>query len=161
MIIFSRFHTAPEHRLLMRGVFGNVANVAEGAWGENVGEPIKRGNYAKAAMGIPIAIADNILTAPDAALAGLVGDDIEPLKAQSFARTTRDVRRITRHGLDTLGNLLTLKPWEATKSLVKGGVAVVGLGGDVPMDIINDATGVSVVERRQAQYHDQILALAA
>ncbi|OGJ60542.1 hypothetical protein A3A67_01065 [Candidatus Peribacteria bacterium RIFCSPLOWO2_01_FULL_51_18] len=155
------FLGSKENRLIPRGVFGNLKNVVAGSFDENVIVPAEKGNVPKALLGVPIAVADTVLTAPDAALAGLAGEDIEPLKAQSFARTSRDIPLIVSHTLDTIANLLTLKPWQATKSFVKGGLGVLRLPSDIPMDIVNDATGVSVIERKQAHYHDKILALAA
>jgi len=161
MTILPRFQTAPEHRLLKRGVFGNVGNVIGGSWREHVAAPVESGNIPKAALGAVGVIGDAILTAPDAALAGLVGQDIEPLKATTHARTKRDIGLTIDHTFQTIGNLLTLRWGEALKSGAKGVLDVVRLGGDIPMDIFDAAGGYDVIDRRRAQTHDQILALAA
>lgn len=155
------FQTASEHRLLARGIFENTEGIVSQAWNENVGVPVDDENYPKAALGVLIASGKTVLEGSDALLADIFGDKVEPPKAQSFARTVRDVPLIVDHTLSAVGNLLTLHPLKATKRLVQGGLGVLRLPTDIPLDIVDDATGISVVERRRAQTHDQILALAA
>jgi hypothetical protein len=157
----TRSLSAHEQRLLWRGIFGNVANVVEGSWRENVAAPAENKNYPKAALGIPVTLADTLLTAPDAALAGIVGQDIEPLKPVTFARTRRDVGLVIGDTWDMLKNVLSLRPGKALKSAAKGILDLVRLPGDLPMDGINTVTGTDVVERQRAQTRGQLLTLAA
>ena len=144
----SRSWSATENRLIRMGALSNVGNAIGGSINENIRVPVQNGDPVKAALFGPLSVAgDIVLTVPDAAVAGLVGEELEELPAVSAARVRRDAGLITHHTIDTVGNLLTLHPWEATKSAAKDALAVVRLAGDVPMDGLNAMTGTDL-ERR-------------
>jgi hypothetical protein len=109
------------------------------------------GNPVKAALGLPIAAFDIVTTAPDAALAGLVGQDIERLPAQTGARTRRDLGITLNKILALPGDLLALNLGAAAKDVALGALSAVRLIGDVPADGLDALGGYDVVDRRRAQ----------
>lgn len=143
--------SALEKRLLYKGILGNVGNVVGGSINEHISQPMRDGNPVKAAIGLPVAALDTILTAPDAALAGLAGQDIEKLSADSGSRTKRDVGVIANQTLSAIGNLLTLKPGKAFMNVARAGLGVLRLPGDVPMDFVDAAGGYDGSNRQKAQ----------
>lgn len=145
--------SAREQRLTLKGVFGNIKNVAEGSIQEHIIQPTMDGNIPKAAIGLPIAAFDIVTTAPDAAVAGLpfVDQDIEPLPAQTGARTRRDVKLTLDNALTLPVDLLTFRFEEAAKDVVRGGLSAVRLVGDVPVDTLDAMGGYDLVDRRRAQ----------
>jgi hypothetical protein len=144
-------YTTREHRLLKKGILGNVGNVVGGSINEHISQPIRDGDPVRAIVGVPVAALDAILTAPDAALAGIAGQDIEKLSPDSGSRTKRDIGVIAHQTLGAVGNLLTLKPGQAFMNVARAGLGVLRLSGDVPMDFIDAAGGYDGSNRRKAQ----------
>jgi hypothetical protein len=140
-----RSWSAKENRLIHMGVFGNVKDAIGGSVDENIVTPVKNGDPVKAALFGPLAVAaDLALTVPDAAFAGVAGEELGRLPPVSAARVRRDADLIRNHTIDTVGNLLTLHPWEATKSAAKDVLGVVRLPGDMAMDGLNAITGADL-----------------
>ena len=141
----SRSWLAKENRLIHMGVFGNVKEAVGGSFNENIVAPVKNGDPVKAALFGPLAVAgDLVFTVPDAAIAGLAGEELGRLPPVSAARVRRDADLIKDHTVDAIGNLLTLHPWEATKSAAKDILGIVRLPGDMAMDGLNAITGADL-----------------
>ncbi len=137
--------TEAESRLIRKGFIGNIANVTKGSFEEHIKGPIDAGNLPKAVLGVPVTVIDVFANAPDAAVAAIFKQDIEPLDSVTFARTRRDVSITVGQTVDAVGNLLTFHWIAAGGNLARGGLgALRTVTSDLPTDGLDLIIGTDV-----------------
>jgi hypothetical protein len=123
-------------------MFGNLGTVVSQSVHNHIVTPTKKGNPVKAILlGTVGVVGDTIFRGPDALAASVAGEELEPLEPVSLARIRSDSQSIISNTKDAFLNLVTLHPIEAGKSVLKDGLALVRLAGDVPMDTLDTVAG--------------------
>lgn len=79
---------------LMKEVGSNIGTWAKDAGTTYVSNPVREGNYPRAAVGAAMLPISTILEAPDYIVAGIVDQKLEPPPAVPFGRTRRDLGKL-------------------------------------------------------------------
>jgi hypothetical protein len=94
--------SAHEHRLLHR-MMENLRGWASNTGETYIKEPFRQGNPVKTVVGGGMTIASTVLEAPDYAIAGLLGQEVEPPASVPLGRIRRDTGKLVK-------DIVTLRP---------------------------------------------------
>lgn len=130
--------TAAEKRLINLKISDNFKQLAKDTGSTYISEPIRNGNAAQTALGVPAGSLRAVLEAPDALWEGLLDRELD-FGTQN--RIIRDVGTIGRDTANTVGNLLTLHPIKALKSAGGVGLAILRMPQSTIMEIIDQGGG--------------------
>ncbi len=127
-----------EQRLTALKISENFKALGRDTLGTYVQGPVKSGNYAQAALGVPAGILRTAFEAPDALLEGALD---RRLDLATHNRVIRDVSIIGGDTAAAVGNLLTLRWGKALKNV--GGVALAALRTpqSVIMEVVDQGGG--------------------
>lgn len=145
--MYSMHFPIGERRLLSFKFKENIQELGSDTFGTYIREPIKDGNPVQAVLGIPAAAARAVLEAPDAVFEGALDRRLD-LKTDN--RIIRDVSEIGKSSAAAVGNLLTLKPVQALKSVGGVGLAVLRTPQSMLMEVVDQGGGFDVYRQQSA-----------